>query len=132
MKTPHWISARALPLLHAESLAEHGGLAGLRDENALRSALGRPENYFPYESNCGISRLAAAYGFGLIKNHPFNDGNKRAGYLAILLFLDLNGFELRVEQVDAIQTILKVAAGRMPESELTEWIRAHLKRIGKS
>ena len=121
-----------LLLLHTESLAEHGGLAGLRDENALHSALGRPENICAYEPDCEISRLAAAYGFGIIRNHPFNDGNKRAGYLALLLFLDLNGFELRVEQVEAIQTILKVAAGKMPESELTEWIRSHLRRPGRA
>ena len=116
MKRPHWIDARALRLLHAESLAEHGGLTGLRDENALHSALARPQHVFSYEPNCDLSRLAAAYGFGLVRSHPFNDGNKRAGFLAILLFLDLNGFELRVEQVDAIQIILKVAAGKMPES----------------
>ncbi|MBI1739948.1 MAG: type II toxin-antitoxin system death-on-curing family toxin [Acidobacteriales bacterium] len=132
MKCPRWINSRALLLLHAESLAEHGGLTGLRDESALHAALARPQHVFNYEPDSDLSRLAAAYGFGLIRDHPFNDGNKRAGFLAILLFLDLNGFELRVEQVEAIQVILKVAAGKMRESELRDWIRTHLRRAGKS
>ena len=132
MKCPRWIDPRALLLLHAESLAEHGGLTGVRDENALYAALARPQHVFRYEPRCDLSRIAAAYGFGLIRDHPFTDGNKRAGFLAILLFLDLNGFELRVEQVEAVQVILKVAAKKMCESELTNWIRTHLRRVGKS
>ena len=107
-------------------------MSGLRDNNALQSALDRPKNVFVYESGCDFSRLAAAYGFGLIRNHPFVDGNKRAGFLALLLFLDLNGFELRVEQVEAIQTILGVASNKLSEAELTNWIRDHLKRKLKS
>jgi len=132
VKCPRWIDPRALLLLHAESLAEHGGLTGVRDENALHAALARPQHVLRYEPRCDLSRLAAAYGFGLIRDHPFHDGNKRAGFLAILLFLDLNRFELRVEQVEAVQVILKVAAGKMRESELTNRIRTHLRRIRKS
>jgi len=132
VKTPCWINASALLLLHAQSLAEHGGLIGLRDENGLHSALARPRHKFAYIPGCDLPRLAAAYGFGLIRNHPFHDGNKRAGFLAILLFLDLNGWELRVEQVDAIQTIFKVAAGEIRESELAKWIRANARKIVKS
>jgi death on curing protein len=86
---------------------------------------------FTYESGCDLARLAAAYGFGLIRNHPFYDGNKRAGFLAILLFLDLNGFELRVDQVNAIETVFSLAAGKMSESELVEWIRSHHQRSAK-
>ena len=132
MKVPRWIDQRALLLLHAESLAEHGGLTGLRDENAFHAALARPQRVFNYEPDADLSRLAAAYGFGLIRDHPFNDGNKRAGFLAILLLLNLNGFDLRVEQVEAIQTILQVAAGRMSETELSNWIRTHMRRAKKS
>ena len=128
MKSPHWIALRALLLLHAESLAEHGGLSGMRDENALHAALARPQHVFSYEPDADLARLAAAYGFGLVRDHPFNDGNKRAGFLAILLFLDLNGVELRVEQVEAVQIILKLASGKMRESELADWIRTHLPR----
>jgi death-on-curing protein len=119
-------------LLHAESLAEHGGLTGLRDENAFHAALARPQHVFNYDPAAHIAGLAAAYGFGLIRDHPFNDGNKRAGFLAILLFLDLNRFELRVEQAEATQVILEVAAGKMKEPELTNWIGHHARKIRKS
>jgi death-on-curing protein len=132
VKEPCWINPRALLLLHAESLAEHGGLSGFRDENAFHAALGRPQHVFNYEPDADLARLAGAYCFGFIRDHPFNDGNKRAGFLAILLFLDLNGFEFRTEQIDAIQVILKVAAGKMRESELISWIRDHMRRIRKS
>lgn len=115
---------RALMLLHAESLAEHGGLWGLRDEAALESAMARPRNVYAYEHTADVARLAAAYGFGLIRGHPFNDGNKRAGFLAIGLFLELNGFELHVEEANAVKTILDVAAGNLSEKALAEWIRA--------
>ena len=131
MRTPHWIDPRALLLLHAESLAEHGGFIGMRDENAFHSAMARPQHLFAYESSVDLSRLAAAYGFGLICNHPFNDGNKRAGFLAILLFLDLNGSEFNVEQTDAIRTIFAVAKGKVSESELAAWIRDHLQRSSR-
>jgi death-on-curing protein len=132
VKDPCWISPRALLLLHPESLAEHGGLTGLRDENAFHAALARPQHVFNYDPDAHVARLAAAYGFGLIRDHPFNDGNKRAGFLAILLFLDLNRFELRVEQAEATQVILEVAAGKMKESELTKWIGDHVRKIRKS
>jgi len=129
MKRPRWIDARALLLLHAESLAEHGGLVGMRDEAGFESALARLRQVFSYEPRCDPARLAAAYGFGLIRNHPFTDGNKRVGFLAILLFLDSNGYELEVEQAIAIQTIFRVAAGKMSESELTSWIRDHMRTV---
>ena len=132
MRKLRWIDGRALLLLHSESLAEHGGLGGLRDEAALASVLARPLHILAYEPDADIPRLAAAYGFGLIRNHPFLDGNKRAGFLAILLFLDMNGYNLEVEQADAIQTILKVAAGKMAESQLTAWIRTHARRARRS
>lgn len=128
MKTPHWIDPRALVLLHAEALAEHGGLTGLRDAAALGSALARPRHIHQYEKGADIARLAAAYAFGLIQNHPFNDGNKRAGFIAAALFLNLNGLELHCEESDAIRTIFAVAAGTLKEKQLTEWIRANIQR----
>jgi death-on-curing protein len=131
MKEPCWVHPRALLLLHAESLAEHGGLSGFRDENAFHAALARPQHVFHYEPGADLPRLAAAYAFGLVRDHPLNDGNKRVGFLAILLFLDLNGFELYVEQIEAIQAILALAAGKMSESELTAWIRDHVRRSKK-
>jgi death-on-curing protein len=126
VKKPVWLDQRALVLLHAESLAEHGGLWGLRDEAALQSALARPRNVHAYERGADVARLAAAYGFGIVRGHPFSDGNKRAGFLAIGLFLELNGFDLEVE--DAVRTILELAAGDLSEKALAEWIRARIKR----
>jgi death-on-curing protein len=128
VKKPVWLDQRALILLHAESLAEHGGLWGLRDEAALQSALARPRNVHAYERGADAARLAAAYGFGIVRGHPLNDGNKRAGFLAIGLFLELNAFDLEVEEADAVRTILDLAAGNLTEKALAEWIRAQIKR----
>lgn len=126
MKSPHWIDRLALLLLHQETLAEHGGLPGLRDEAALEAALARPKHVHAYESKPDLARLAAAYCFGLVRDHPFNDGNKRAGFLALGLFLLLNGKELRVEQAEAVEVIFRLAAGKMTEHSLSEWIRENM------
>lgn len=127
MRKPRWLDQRALVLLHAESLAEHGGLWGLRDEAALQSALARPRNVYAYERSADAARLAAAYGFGLVRGHPFSDGNKRAGFLAIGLFLELNGFDFEVDEADAVKTILGLASGNLSEKALADWIRARTK-----
>ncbi len=125
-RKPKWIDKRALLLLHEESLAMFGGARGMRDEGLLDSALGRPVNQFLYEKVNDLAGLAAAYGFGIAKNHAFVDGNKRAAYLAIGLFLAINGKQLRPDQVDAIRTILELAAGNLDETGLAKWIRANL------
>lgn len=125
MKEPRWIDPRALLLLHSASLAEHGGLEGMRDEGLLESALDRPRNKFSYESESDIFDLAAAYGFGLAKNHPFHDGNKRVAFLAVGLFLAINGYRLLADQMDAIQTVLSLAAGQLTEDAFAEWVREH-------
>ena len=122
MNSPVWIDAKALRLLHGESLAEHSGLSGMRNEGLLMSALARPLNLFAYEGVTDIPRLAAAYAYGITKNHPFADGNKRAAFLCIGLFLALNGYSLQVEQKEAVNTILALAAGDLDESALTAWI----------
>jgi len=132
MREPRWISRRALLLLHTETLAEHGGLAGMRDEGLLDSALVRPQNHFAYKKHCDLADLAAAYAFGLSQNHPFQDGNKRVAFLAAGLFLELNGFELVVEQVDAVQMFFALAGGKITERQLAGWIRKHAPRIGVS
>jgi len=129
MKEPHWISRRALLLLHVETLAEHGGLAGMRDEGLLDSALARPHNRFVYKKQCDLADLAAAYAFGLSQNHPFQDGNKRVAFLAAGLFLELNGFELVAEQVDSVQVFFALAGGKITERKLAEWIRKSSSRI---
>ena len=118
------VDRRALLLLHDESLAEHGGSAGLRDEGLLESALARARNLAAYEAP-DVADLAAAYGVGLAKNHPFVDGNKRAAFLAVGLFLALNGHRLHAAQADATLTMLAVAAGDVDERTFAAWIRAH-------
>ncbi len=127
MKEPHWIDRRAMVLLHAESLAEHGGHAGVVDEGLLESALARPQQVFTASS--GRARLAAAYAAGLVRDHPFADGNKRAAFLAAGLFLELNGFRLSVNQVEATRAVLALAAGEMKEEDFASWIRGHTKRV---
>ncbi len=121
-----WISRQALLLLHDESLAEHGGASGLRDEGLLDSALARPLNLALYEEP-DFARLAAAYGLGLAKNHAFVDGNKRAAFLAVGMFLALNGYRLHATQADATLTVLAVAAGELTEVGFAAWIRDHAK-----
>jgi death on curing protein len=128
MKDPHWVDARALILLHAESLAEHGGLWGLRDEAALESSLARARHLHNYRKDADIAALGAAYGWGLIRNHPFNDGNKRVGFLALGLFLSLNGFRLEADPIESVQIIRRLAENQIGEKALAEWIRRHLVR----
>jgi len=123
----HWLDKRALCLLHDESLAEHGGGTGLRDEALLESALGRPRHLATY-GQPDLADLAAAYGVGLAKNHPFVDGNKRAAFLAVGIFLALNGHRLVATQADATITMLGVASGDVEEAHFAAWIRTHLKR----
>jgi death-on-curing protein len=120
-----WIDLRTLMLLHDESLVEHGGAPGLRDEGLLQSALALPLNLVAYGTP-DLAELAAAYGVGLAKNHPFVDGNKRAAFLAIGLFLALNGQRLVATQVDATLTMLDVAASTIDEPAFAQWIRVHI------
>ena len=122
--TWRWIERRALELLHDESLAEHGGAPSLRDEGLLESALARPLNLAAY-GNPDLLELAAAYGVGLAKNHPFIDGNKRAAFLAVGLFMALNGRRLVASQAEATLTMLAVAAGQTDESAFARWLREH-------
>ena len=121
-----WINRQVLLLLHDESLAEHGGAPGLRDELLLDSALGRPQNLLAYGTP-DLSDLAASYGFGLAKNHPFVDGNKRAAFLAVGMFLMANGQRLVATQADATLTMLELAAGSIDEGAFAQWIREHVK-----
>lgn len=124
-REPKWVEKRALLLLHEESLAEFGGSRGLRDEGLLESALDRARNKYHYDRRgCTIAVLAAAYGFAMARNHPFVDGNKRAAFLSIGVFLAMNGYELRADQVEAITMIEELAAGRIDEAALAEWIVA--------
>ena len=119
-----WVDRRALELLHDESIAEHGGLPGLRDEGLLESALARPLNLAAY-GEPDVTELAASYGVGLAKNHAFVDGNKRVAFLAVGLFLALNGQRLVATQAEATLAMLDVAAGTLDEAAFAQWLREH-------
>ena len=121
-----WLDKRALMSLHEEQLFEHGGLRGFRDEGSLESALVRPQQILHYREDASLAELAAAYGFGIARNHPLADGNKRAVYLAVDTFCRLNGRSVRTSQVEVVQAMLALAASDMTEEQLTEWIQARL------
>lgn len=118
-----WINRQALALLHDESLAIHGGGAGLRDEGLFESALARPENLAAYGTP-DVFESAAAYAFGLARNHPFVDGNKRVAFLASGVFLRINGYRLNVSQAEAAEAVISLAAGDLSESAYAVWLRA--------
>ena len=120
-----WIDPQALQLLHGESLAEHGGRAGLRDAGLLASALDRPKNLAAY-GEPDLAALAASYAVGLAKNHAFVDGNKRAAFLAVGLFLYLNGHRLQATQADATIAVVALAAGELSEPAFAEWVRSRM------
>ena len=119
-----WVDRRALELLHDESLATHGGAGGLRDEGLFESALARPL-HLAADGSPEVWDLAASYGIGLAKNHPFVDGNKRTAFLAVGMFLVLNGWRLTAPQADATLTMLAVASGQMDEATFARWLRQH-------
>lgn len=125
---PRWISRKALLLLHEESLAAFGGARGLRDEGLLDSALARPRSVYAYNAASSIAELAASYGFGIAKNHAFVDGNKRAAFLSVGLFLAINRYRLKADRVEAIQIMLAVAAGELDERGLSVWIKSNMTR----
>lgn len=129
MSEPVWVRSDVLKLLHGESIAEHGGADGLRDEGLFDSALARPRNLFAYEGVDEPARLAAAYAFGLAKNHAFVDGNKRIAFIACALFLRLNGLRLIADQSEAVLTFLALAAGDLDENALADWVRRHAKPL---
>ena len=127
MSEPFWLTRQIIVAIHDEQLAVHGGAAGLRDEGLLESALDRPRNRWAYEQ-AELAELAAAYAFGIARNHPFVDGNKRAGFVAGILFLELNGFSFIASEEDATQAVLGLAGGTLDEAAYTAWLRANSKR----
>lgn len=122
MSEPHWLSEEIVIAIHDEQLVIHGGGTGLRDQGMLLSALERPLNKWSYEG-ADLPALAAAYAFGLAKNHPFIDGNKRTALLALYTFLYINDVDFIVAEPDAAAAILALAAGEVDEGGLTRWIR---------
>ena len=124
MKAWRWIDRTVLITIHDMQLAEHGGGAGLRDGNLLESALAKPENLAAYDEP-DAAALAAAYAYGISRNHAFIDGNKRTALVAAELFLQLNGWRLEVDDADCVLTMLAVATGDITEDAFAEWLRAH-------
>lgn len=120
-----WIQRSVVLAAHDEQLVEHGGASGVRDMGLLESALARAPNLAAY-GDPDIAELAAAYGFGIARNHPFVDGNKRAALIATELFLALNGFDLTVGDAECVVTILALASGELDEASFAAWLRRHV------
>lgn len=120
-----WLPKSCVLAFHDEQLALFGGPPGIRDEGLLDSALARPRNLLAYEPETPLTAMAASYAWGVVRNHPFIDGNKRTGLLCIPVFLGLNGLGFRADQVDEVRTILRLAAGELSEAELHAWVQAN-------
>ena len=125
--TWRWPSKAAVLAIHAEQLAEHGGAAGMREESLLDSALARAQNLAAYGDPDAAS-LAAAYAFGIVRNHPFVDGNKRTGFVTATTFLLLNGFDLTASEREVVATFWRLADGKLSENELTDWFLRNVTR----
>ena len=129
MKTPVWLLSEAVVVVQEMQIDRFGGSGGLRDAGLLESALARPVNKQAYDEEATVFDLAAAYGFGLARNHPFVDGNKRIAFAAMAMFLSENGYELAPDRMDALQTIMKLAAGDIEEDELARWVEANNSKV---
>lgn len=126
---PVWLDSRIAFAVHDRQLAEHGGGGGLRDAGALESALARPVNRWNYGEN-ELVVLAAAYAFGIARNHPFVDGNKRTAWIMARLFLLANAVEIAFDKVDATNTVIALAAGELSEDEIADWFRQRIVQVG--
>ena len=125
MEEPIWLSESLVRALHAESISRFGGTSGIRDEGLLQSALARPRNVHAYSDSPSIYVLAATYGVGIIRNHPFVDGNKRAGLLAIRAFLFRNGYRFTSDQQEMVRMAEDVATEDVSRNQLADWIEAN-------
>ena len=123
-----WVLESVALAIHEAQLAEHGGISGVRDAGLLSSAMARPQNLAAYVDRPDAADLAAAYAFGVARNHPFLDGNKRTAFVVMELFLNLNGWILDADETECISTMLVLAAGDLPEKTLAAWLRSHLER----
>ena len=126
MTQPLWLLRAWVDALHFQQLNRFGGLFGVRDEGAIESALARPRNQWEYAGERDIAALAAAYGYGLTRSHGYSDGNKRVGFMAMAVFLDLNGWSLDAGETAVVVVMLAVAAGEMLEIDFAAWVRRHL------
>jgi death-on-curing protein len=127
-KEPLWIEERDALAIHDRLLAVHGGAPGLRDRGLLQSALARPRQHHAYADSTDIVAMAALYTAGIVRNHPFVDGNKRTGFVVGILFLELHGFDFKTSEEDATQAVMNLAAGTLDESGYAVWMRANVRR----
>jgi death-on-curing protein len=126
---PRWLNRVVVDAIHNDQLREHGGLPGIRDENVLESAIARPQQkWHYYAEQPDVAVLAAAYAFGLVKNHPFVDGNKRIAFATAVVFLELNGYRFEAGEADAVVRTLALAAGELKQLEYAQWLKAQSKR----
>jgi death-on-curing protein len=128
MNEPVWLPEQLVLSIHADQIARFGGSEGLRDAGLMASALDRPRNRWAYEKP-SLAELAAAYAYGLARNHPFVDGNKRIAFATADVFLQLNGYEIICEEPEAVTIFLALAAGELEEVELADWIAANLEAV---
>jgi death on curing protein len=127
-KGPLWIEERDALAVHDRLLAVHGGPVGLRDRGLLQSALARPQQHHAYAEAPDVVQMAALYTAGVVRNHPFVDGNKRTGFVLGVLFLELHGFEFKASEQNATQAVMELAAGTLDEAGYTAWLRENTKR----
>ena len=125
-REPVWVDRVVVDAVHLDMLRTHGGLPGIRDENALESALARPRHRWGYARKADLAALAASYGFGLARSHPYRDGNKRTAFLVMVVFLGLNGYDLDAPEAEVVTAMLKLSAGALSEAALADWLRDHL------
>lgn len=128
-KEPLWLTYPILIAIHDDLLRQYGGLVGVRDEGLVLSALARPQHRWSYSEAPDLHECAAAYGFGLAKNHGFSDGNKRTAFQAMYTFLGLNGFELTAPEPEAVAVMIALASSELSEPKLADWLRANTKAI---
>ncbi|HKS06803.1 MAG TPA: type II toxin-antitoxin system death-on-curing family toxin [Gemmatimonadaceae bacterium] len=122
-REPKWLTREHVEAIHDLVLAQHGGLRGIRDAGALESALGRPRHRWQYDDATDVAACGAAYGFGIARNHAFSDGNKRTAFVTMATFLAINSVTLNAAESDAVATMLGVAAGKVSEPQLAQWLR---------
>jgi death-on-curing protein len=127
-REPRWVSRLVVDAIQTDMLLTHGGLPGLRDEDLLESALARPRQRFSYDATTDLAALAAACGFGLARNHPYRDGNKRVSFVTMAVFLGLNGLELTAPETEVVTTMVALASGTLDENALADWIRLNTRK----
>src|SRR6185436_2076921 len=127
MKEPYWLTREECLALHDLMLSDYGGVAGVRDENMLESALAKPRHHFNY-GKPSMAELAASYAFGIVKNHPFLDGNKRTGFMMAVGFLERNDYEVLASEEEAVLKTIALAAGELSEAKYAKWLKATSKR----